>query len=149
MSAVTGSLYLLAVAVGLSSAYFDGPFERNVNDFRTWRRYWEPIAEQADQGGRLEEIEQAMFERIAPLRKALPVLRCTYFCAAVFSLWRYLAITGSATTSSEAIVARTMVSALVLVAGAYQVLLFFAMKQTRKDKHRFEFDELLPNKPAS
>ena len=144
MAAVEGSLYLLATAIGLSSAYFDGPYERNVNDFRQWRAYWEPLADQVGRGGLIEVIEQNMFQKLKWFRKALPILRVAYFCAASFALYRYLSLATGVASDFDFFASRILVILMIVVVGGFQLAIFYVLKSTSEEKKDLVENKLLP-----
>ncbi len=143
------TVYTLSFAIGLSSSYFDGPFERYTKQFEIWHGSYHAIASRRSKAVDLAKIRRSYYKSMEKFRVALPWLRAFFFLVGSTSL--ALAFYSDKTSTFHQCASKAIIISLLLTIASFDILLF--IKDRSMAKRKTEFVKSLRstslNKPAS
>jgi len=129
------TIYTLSFAIGLSSSYFDGPFERYTKQFENWHISYQAIAGRRSKSVDLAKIKRSYHRNMEGFRIALPWLRAFFFLAGCTAL--ALAFHSEKTSLFHQCASKVIIVLLLTTIASFDILLLVKHRSVSKRQKAF------------
>ena len=131
------SFYMLAIALGVSSSYFDGPVERHMRNFELWWASVKELAVLKDMVPELMLIKTEFDESNSLTKKTLPIMRTIFFISAIIPLLLATAFSSWLQDNVHLKVSGTICILQLTLIFLFQLIVSFKNSKVRSQMSKF------------